>query len=77
MLYDPPGWVWARPAIVALTLLAIPPIAINIDLGLRGVSAPETLDVATGTGMSASQRFALSSVRSRCRLRSPGFGRRR
>lgn len=39
------------PALVALALLAIPPIAINTDLGLRGV--PEAArDAARGLGMS-------------------------
>ncbi len=43
-----------RPALVALVLLAIPPIAINTDLGLRGVP-PEIVDSALGTGMSPGQ----------------------
>ena len=43
-----------RPALVALVLLAIPPIAINTDLGLRGVP-PEIVDAAVGTGMSRAQ----------------------
>jgi osmoprotectant transport system permease protein len=42
------------PALVALILLAIPPIAINTDLGLRGVPA-EYLDAAAGTGMTERQ----------------------
>lgn len=38
------------PAVVALALLAVPPIAINTDLGLRGV--PEAVrDAARGLGM--------------------------
>lgn len=45
------------PAIVALTLLAIPPIVINTDLGLRGVD-PAALDAARGMGMTARQSFA-------------------
>jgi osmoprotectant transport system permease protein len=45
------------PAVVALTVLAIPPILINTDLGLRGV-APEALDAARGMGMTAMQTFA-------------------
>jgi osmoprotectant transport system permease protein len=48
--------VGAAPAIVALALLAIPPIVINVDLGIRGVPSP-TLDAATGMGMTAKQRF--------------------
>jgi len=42
------------PSFVALTLLAIPPIAINTDLGLRGVPAP-VRDAARGLGMSERQ----------------------
>jgi osmoprotectant transport system permease protein len=42
------------PALVALVLLAIPPIAINTDLGLRGVP-PEFLDAALGLGMAQPQ----------------------
>lgn len=45
------------PAVFALTLLAIPPIVINTDLGLRGVDAG-ALDAAAGMGMTAAQRFA-------------------
>jgi len=44
------------PAIVALTLLAIPPIVINTDLGLRGVD-PAALDAARGMGMTRRQTF--------------------
>jgi osmoprotectant transport system permease protein len=42
------------PAVVALVLLAIPPIAVNTDLGLRGVPVP-VLDAAAGIGMSRRQ----------------------
>jgi osmoprotectant transport system permease protein len=42
------------PALVALVLLAIPPIAVNTDLGLRGV-APAAVDAARGLGMSRGQ----------------------
>lgn len=45
------------PAVVALTLLAIPPIVINTDVGLRGVD-PAALDAARGMGMTAAQAFA-------------------
>ncbi|MGZ3498483.1 MAG: ABC transporter permease [Vulcanimicrobiaceae bacterium] len=38
------------PAVVALTLLGIPPIAINTDLGFRGVP-PAAIDAAQGLGM--------------------------
>ena len=42
------------PAVLALVLLAIPPIAINTDLGLRSV--PETIrEAARGLGMNSSQ----------------------
>jgi osmoprotectant transport system permease protein len=47
------GW---RPALVALTLLAGPPLVINTDAGLRGVD-PATLEAATGLGMTGMQRF--------------------
>jgi osmoprotectant transport system permease protein len=42
------------PAFVALTLLAIPPIAINVDAGLRSVS-PALREAARGLGMSEQQ----------------------
>ncbi len=42
------------PALVALVLLAIPPIVINTDLGLRGVPASVT-EAARGLGMSSRQ----------------------
>jgi osmoprotectant transport system permease protein len=47
------GWL---PALVALTLLAGPPLVINTDTGLRGVDAA-TLEAATGLGMTTGQRF--------------------
>jgi len=47
------GW---RPALIALTLLAGPPLVINTDIGLRGVD-PATLEAATGIGMTRAQRF--------------------
>jgi osmoprotectant transport system permease protein len=43
-----------RPALVALTLLALPPIAINTELGLRGVP-PALIEAARGLGMSERQ----------------------
>ena len=49
--------VGVPPAIVALALLAIPPILVNVDLGIRAVPAA-ALDAATGLGMTARQRFA-------------------
>jgi osmoprotectant transport system permease protein len=48
--------VGASPAIVALALLAIPPIVISVDVGIRGVP-PGALDAATGLGMTPRQRF--------------------
>lgn len=45
------------PAVLALTLLAIPPIVINTDLGLRGVDRA-ALDAARGMGMTPRQAFA-------------------
>lgn len=42
------------PAIVALTILAIPPIVVNTDLGLRSVPSALT-DAARGLGMTTSQ----------------------
>jgi len=49
--------VGAPPALAALTLLALPPIVINIDLALRSTPL-SALDVAAGLGMSSTQRFA-------------------
>jgi osmoprotectant transport system permease protein len=42
------------PALVALALLALPPIAINTELGLRGVPPP-LIEAARGLGMSERQ----------------------
>jgi osmoprotectant transport system permease protein len=42
------------PSLVALTLLAIPPIALNTDIGLRGVSEAAT-EAARGLGMDRGQ----------------------
>jgi osmoprotectant transport system permease protein len=47
------GWL---PALVALTLLAGPPLVINTDIGLRGVD-PATLEAARGLGLTDHQRF--------------------
>jgi osmoprotectant transport system permease protein len=57
MLLLPWLGVGAAPAVVALALLAIPPIVIGVDLGIRGVPA-SALDAAAGMGMTAVQRFA-------------------
>ncbi|HVA33782.1 MAG TPA: ABC transporter permease [Candidatus Baltobacteraceae bacterium] len=56
MLLLPFMGVGSRPAIVALALLAIPPIVISVDLGIRGVP-PAALEAAAGMGMSGAQRF--------------------
>jgi len=56
MLLLPWLGVGAAPAIVALALLAIPPIVISVDLGIRGVPV-SALDAAAGMGMTALQRF--------------------
>jgi osmoprotectant transport system permease protein len=53
--------VGALPAVVALTLLALPPIVINVDLGIRS-TPPAAIDAATGLGMNARQRFARVAV---------------
>jgi len=48
--------VGAAPAVVALALLATPPVVIAVDLGIRGVPrAP--LDAAAGLGMTPVQAF--------------------
>lgn len=57
MLLLPALGVGTTPAIVALALLAIPPLVISVDLGIRGVSR-SALDAATGMGMTPLQRFA-------------------
>jgi osmoprotectant transport system permease protein len=57
MLLLPWLGVGVEPAIVALALLAIPPIVISVDLGIRGVPAA-TLDAAAGVGMTPLQRFS-------------------
>ncbi len=57
MLLLPLLGVGPVPAVVALALLAIPPIVINVDLGVRGVPAA-ALDAADGMGMTRAQRFA-------------------
>jgi osmoprotectant transport system permease protein len=44
------------PALVALTLLAGPPIVVNTDAGLRGVDAA-VIESARGLGMNAAQVF--------------------
>ncbi|HEX3672093.1 MAG TPA: ABC transporter permease [Candidatus Cybelea sp.] len=56
MLLLPWLGVGAAPAIVALALLAIPPIVIAVDLGIRGVPSA-MLDAAAGMGMTRRQRF--------------------
>lgn len=54
MLMLPLLGLGTAPALVALTVLAIPPIVVNTDLGLRGV--PNALiDAARGLGMTQRQ----------------------
>jgi osmoprotectant transport system permease protein len=43
-----------RPSVIALTLLAIPPLLINTDTGMRGVS-PAIVEAGQGLGMSVRQ----------------------
>jgi osmoprotectant transport system permease protein len=57
MLILPFLGVGFTPAIVALALLAIPPITIAVDLGIRGVPA-SVLDAAAGMGMTPFESFA-------------------
>jgi osmoprotectant transport system permease protein len=47
------GW---KPALVALTVLAGPPLVLNTDAGIRGVDRA-TLEAATGLGLTNQQRF--------------------
>ncbi|MFT4040132.1 MAG: ABC transporter permease [Thermomicrobiales bacterium] len=47
------GW---KPALVALTVLAGPPLVLNTDAGIRGVD-PATLEAAKGLGLTDRQRF--------------------
>ncbi|MGC1379558.1 MAG: ABC transporter permease [Candidatus Baltobacteraceae bacterium] len=61
MLLLPWLGVGTAPAVIALALLAIPPIVISVDLGIRGVPAA-ALDAATGMGMTPLQRFLLVVV---------------
>ncbi|MBV8066375.1 MAG: ABC transporter permease, partial [Candidatus Eremiobacteraeota bacterium] len=57
MLLLPWLGVGVAPAVVALALLAIPPIVISVDVAIRGVPAA-ALDAAAGMGMTPLQRFA-------------------
>ena len=41
-----------RPSVIALTLLAVPPLLINTDAGMRGVD-PAVIEAGRGLGMSA------------------------
>lgn len=49
------------PAVIALALLALPPIVINVDLGIRSVPR-DALDAALGLGMNARERFTLVTI---------------
>jgi osmoprotectant transport system permease protein len=53
--------VGTAPALVALVVLALPPIVFNVDTGIRSAPASE-LDAATGLGMDARQRFRAAVV---------------
>ena len=44
------------PAVVALVVLALPPIVVNVDLAIAGVPV-SAVDAATGLGMTRQQRF--------------------
>jgi osmoprotectant transport system permease protein len=44
------------PSVVALALVALPPVLVNTVIGLRGVDS-QALDAATGLGMTARQRL--------------------
>jgi osmoprotectant transport system permease protein len=57
MLLLPLLGVGTAPAIVALALLAAPPILIAVDAGIRGVPKA-ALDAAAGMGMRPAQTFA-------------------
>jgi osmoprotectant transport system permease protein len=61
MLLLPVLGVGVLPALVALVLLAIPPLVINVDLAIRNVPSA-ALDAARGLGMNAVQRFARVTV---------------
>ena len=74
-----PFWASApRRPIVALALLAIPPIVIGVDLGIRGVPAA-VLDAAAGMGMrpAADLRARDRSARAAGVVRGPAHGRDR
>jgi osmoprotectant transport system permease protein len=61
MLLVPLFGVGTLPAVIALVLLALPPIVVNVDVALRSVPAA-ALDAATGLGMTPLQRFGRISV---------------
>lgn len=44
------------PAVMALVILALPPIVVNVELAVAGVSV-SAVDAATGLGMTEPQRF--------------------
>lgn len=57
MLLLPWLGVGTLPAVIALALLAIPPIVIGVEVAIRGVPNA-ALDAASGMGMTPLQRFA-------------------
>lgn len=60
-LLQPVMGLGERPALVALTLLAGPPLVINTDAGLRGVE-PSVLEAARGLGLNVRQVFTQVQV---------------
>jgi osmoprotectant transport system permease protein len=50
-----------KPSLVALTILAVPPILINTIQAFRSLS-PATLEAAAGMGMSPSQSFFMVKI---------------
>ncbi len=56
MLLLPWLGVGTAPAVIALALLAMPPIIISVDVGIRGVPTA-ALDAAAGMGMTPIERF--------------------
>jgi len=56
MLLLPFLGVGTLPAVIALALLAAPPIVVGVEVAIRGVPAG-VLDAADGMGMTALQRF--------------------
>ena len=60
-----------RPSVIALTLLAIPPVLINTQAGMRGVD-PATVEAGEGLGMSGFIGCGACSCRWLCLSYWPG-----